>query len=160
MNYQDTITAFFLKCADKYLEGWQENKTPTFPLMQLLKRNKDDEHYSTAFVPLEIPGGLPEGIDPMVLVRPILDSFTPDAYIIMSEVWTVRANKLEKSIANLKVGDIEYMKNREEKLILYGNSKDDKIHFSEIYLIKRDHRTHKKWLVSEPKSKVFSSKLP
>lgn len=160
MNKHDTIVAFFLKSADKYLQGWQENKTPPFPLMQMLKQNKDDNEYSTAYVPLEIPGGIPDGVDPMILVKPILESFTPDAYIIMAEAWTVRADKLEKSIANLRVGDMEYMKSREEKLIIYGNSKDDRVHFTEIYLIKRDHRTNKKWLVSDPKMKVFSSKLP
>ena len=126
----------------------------------MLKQNKEDDKYQVAYAPLDIPSGIPDGIDPLVLVKPILDSFTPDAYIVMSEVWTVRADKLDKNVANLKTGDIEYMKNREEKLIFYGKSMDNRAHFTETYLIKRDYRTNKKWLEFEPKSKVFSNKLP
>ena len=161
MNYHDTIEKFFEVTSTKYIIGWQENEVPDFPIMHLLKKNKDDEKYSVAIVPLTVPGGLPKEISPMELVKPIIKEFTPDAYIVFSEAWTVDINKVDKSFKNLKHGDLEYMKNRKEKLFIVGRSMDDKQHFQKIFLITRDHRTMKKSLSLEnPLRKLVSSKFP
>lgn len=163
MNYHDTIENFFKTSADKYICAWKENQVPSFPLMHLLKKNKEDEQFSIAIVPLSIPGGLPKGVSPLALVKPIIKEFTPDAYIVFSEAWAVDSNKLDKKIEDLNYGDMEYMKHRVERLIIIGNSISNKQHFQQFYLIKRDTRTRKKWLVFDSKdkeTKLTSERLP
>lgn len=132
--------------------------------MHLLKEDKDVKgKYSIGIVPLTIPGGLPDEVSPLSLVKPIIRDMKPDAYIVFSEAWCVDSDKMDKSIKNLKHGDLEYMKNRKERLIIYGHSLDNKEHFQEFYSIKRDSRTMKKWLEIDKRNtqaKLISKKLP
>lgn len=163
MNYHDTIEAFFEKSTDQYISKWKENETPEFPIMHLLKKDKDGENFSIAIVPLTVPGGLPKGVSPMVLIKPIVKAFTPDAYIVFSEAWAVDADKMDKKIENMRYGDVQYMKNRTERLIIYGKSISGKQTFQHLYTIKRDTRTRKKWLVFDKKdsgAKLESERLP
>jgi len=163
LNYHDTIETFFEKSTDQYISKWQENETPEFPIMHLLKKDKDSENFSIAIVPLTVPGGLPKGVSPMVLIKPIVKAFTPDAYIVFSEAWAVDADKMDKKIENMRYGDVQYMKNRTERLIIYGKSISGKQTFQHLYTIKRDTRTRKKWLVFDKKdsgAKLESERLP
>jgi len=171
LNYHDTIEAFFEKSTDQYISKWKENETPEFPVMHLLKENKRDvfghdddrKQFSVAIVPLTVPGGLPKGVSPMVLIKPIVKAFSPDAYIVFSEAWAVDADKMDKKIENMRYGDVQYMKNRTERLIIYGKSISGKQTFQHLYTIKRDTRTRKKWLVFDKKdsgAKLESERLP
>lgn len=164
MNRQENIKSFFEKGRDHYLNAWKEGFAPDFPVMHILKRDRDEKNkYSIGIVPLTVPGGLPHKVSPLSLVKPIIRDMKPDAYIVFSEAWCVDSNQLEKSVNTLEHGDLEYMKHRKERLIIVGNSIDNKEHFQEFYTIKRDFRTMKKWLELDnknTKAKLSSTKLP
>ncbi len=83
------------------------------------------------------------GVSPMDKVQSIIDSFTPDMYLICAESWCARAGKGEtmESISEKWAGKLSEHPNRVERITCIAKTKDGRESFSRLYdIVRKDDK--------------------